>query len=60
MTKKDFELIAYAMRKARIAKGLIGGPAHQESVDLVAESLADALSETNQLFNIPRFLEACK
>jgi hypothetical protein len=50
MTRRDFELIAGALRNA----GSLGVTRH------VAEALADALATSNARFDRERFLEACK
>jgi len=69
MTRKDFELIARAVRDARpIAKldsltsqaarnGVIGA---NSALDQVARNLADELKATNPRFDAARFIEACK
>jgi hypothetical protein len=68
MTRKDFELIARAVRDARpIAKlesltsqaarnGVIGA---NSALDQVARNLADELQSTNPRFDRARFIEAC-
>jgi hypothetical protein len=49
MTRRDFELIARAVRSAAVV-GRVG---------FVARPLADALASTNPRFDRGRFLEAC-
>ena len=48
MTRKDYELIASAVRDAK---------AYGEPVE---KMLADRLAGANPRFNRPRFIEACK
>ena len=50
MTKKDFELIAKAIK---------GSPLARYSQAAIAYDMAEALAETYPRFNIERFLEAC-
>lgn len=56
MTKKDFELIAGAMRKERTPFNI---KHHKYALDNMALTLADALATTNPQFDRARFLQAC-
>lgn len=64
MTKKDFELIARALRAARATEALTNVQLYNEGwtngVDAAASELADALATTNPRFDRARFLEACR
>lgn len=59
MTKKDFELIAAAIKRAREPHAL----KHLETVETVldglARDLAGELRQTNPKFDAVRFLRAC-
>lgn len=52
MTRKDFQLIADVLRRARIADPAL--------VDTLAVMFADALATTNPGFNRERFLKAVR
>lgn len=65
MTKKETDLIAYAMRTAR---DLLLDPlgeedrrfgAYSHALDIAAEALAEELATTNSRFDRQRFLVAC-
>ena len=56
MTRKDFELIANALRIARQANQQ---PAHGLGIDDAAFILARDLATTNPNFDRARFLKAC-
>ena len=65
MTRKEFELIAAALRDARPPRALRDA-AHAASIvaagkaiDDVARELATRLAATNPRFNRARFLDAC-
>jgi len=58
MTRKDYELIAAAVRDAR--DDLAASPRTSGVVDLVAGHLATALRGTNPRFDSVRFLRATK
>jgi hypothetical protein len=55
MTRKDYQLIANAINE------LVSdfGKGETVAISLVADTLADALTATNPLFNRARFLTAC-
>lgn len=62
MTKKDFELIANAMRQSRMhwIKGVAADfDSFRQGIDGAASELAHALAATNPRFDRARFLEAC-
>jgi hypothetical protein len=61
VTKKDFELIAAALKAARVTDGgVIAGKAiYNNGVDNAAHRIADALATTNPRFDRVRFLAAC-
>ena len=56
MTRKDFELIASAIKDSRTN---YSRPNHNKAVNEVAYNMADALAETNSKFDHRRFLTAC-
>ncbi len=61
MTRKDYELIAAALRKAQPA---LRGPlaedvARQGAWSATVERLADALAAENPRFDANRFIDAC-
>lgn len=57
MTRKDFQLIADAIREARTnAKG---DPYMLHGVDLASHALTNALASSNARFDANRFLAAC-
>lgn len=58
MTKKDYVLIAKALRGARTALPSERPDAVQQSED-DAHSIADALAQDNPRFDRDRFLAAC-
>jgi len=60
MTKKDFELIAQAVREAREGLGHDGkAGADAFTLNRVSDRLCRALSATNGRFDRDRFLRAC-
>ena len=61
MTRKDFELIATAVRKQRDYYIAAFSADHQtvEAADDIAHSIAHELAETNPLFDAERFLTDC-
>jgi hypothetical protein len=61
MTKKDYELIAAAMYRARPIATLVPAelPILRQQFTLDCEAIAGALSAQNPLFNRARFLAAC-
>lgn len=62
MTKKDFELIAGAVRQSRlVGLNIAESTAHRfsEQRACTARRLADALATTNPRFDRARFLAAC-
>lgn len=56
MTRKDYELIAKAIKTAREYEPM-GTP--EATLSLVEDILADVLATTNPLFNRVKFLTAC-
>jgi hypothetical protein len=61
MTKKDFILIAAALKSARVNNSL-NNPnkaLYNNGVDNATSFMADALATTNPLFDRARFLAAC-
>jgi len=59
MTKKDFEMIARVFRdKGSGAPGYVSTALETRIVD--AESMANALAQTNSRFDRVRFLKACE
>ena len=58
MTRKDFELIARAIRLTRLEIGHIS-PEQNYALDLAAINLGDALRGTNPRFDLERFTSAC-
>lgn len=59
MTRRDFELIAAAVKKAYESNQERGRQGEAEGAFDVAVSLADALVASNPRFNRERFLKAC-
>lgn len=59
MTRKDFELIASAVKKAYEGNQERGRQGEAEGAFDAAVSLADALATSNPLFDRERFLRAC-
>lgn len=64
MTRKDYQLIAEAIREARsISPGaVVVAPStryHDDGVDTAARYLASALERDNPRFDRARFLKAC-
>lgn len=64
MTKKDYELIAKAVLRARmneLASDMQpeGWPASAGNTDYLAETLATDLEQANTKFNRSKFLKAC-
>lgn len=62
MTRKDFELIAKAVRESNLEDDSLGDdPNYSDrgSKKNVAWILADALAETNPRFDRERFVRAC-
>ena len=65
MTRKDFQLIADALKNARANEIQMGAEAeHLVLIDItlssVAQQLANLLKETNPRFDTNRFLDACE
>jgi hypothetical protein len=66
MTRKDYELIAGAMRAANVYFSSAMMPSADESemkraaINYAANQLADRLAEDNPRFDRARFIEACK
>lgn len=58
MTKKDYELIARALKRAH--ENVNGGQTVEDGAKLAAEYLADALAQDNPRFDRERFLTACE
>lgn len=58
MTRKDFQLIAGALRVAR--ESVSGNKDAETAIDLVTEILAQRLAPTNSAFNRARFLIASR
>jgi hypothetical protein len=62
MTKKDFELIARALKEARM-HWVIGEASDADSfrkgIEAAATELANSLRSTNPRFDAARFLAAC-
>ena len=61
MTRKDYELIAAALRssRGRIGDDLGHNPEQSRGVRRAAAHLADALAQDNPRFDAQRFLTAC-
>jgi hypothetical protein len=63
MTRKDFELIAKALRDARPIRpansGHVGVDGAHTGIDNTAHELARALQATNPRFDMARFIAAC-
>ena len=61
MTKKDFELIARALRAARVPNsiGNANKALYNNGVDNAVIIMADALATTNPRFDREQFLTAC-
>ncbi len=60
MAKKDFELIAVAIRASRRPEGIrVELSDHNRGTEWVARNLADALAATNPGFDRAKFLAAC-
>ena len=55
MTRKDFELIAKAIKES----ALVAGPRGKEQLEATAVNVAYALMSTNERFDHDRFLAAC-
>lgn len=59
MTRKDYVLIAAALKLARV-RGDYAHDSHMlAGVDRAAEKVADALADDNRAFDRARFLQAC-
>ncbi len=56
MTKKDYKLIAEALKEAREESNPLEG---RSGVTLAAQKLANVLRADNPRFDYKRFLEAC-
>jgi hypothetical protein len=59
MTRKDFELIAAAVKATRLSYAPHWDPNLFRACDDHAKRLADALATTNAHFDRARFLTAC-
>ena len=59
MTKKDFILLAAALKQARPAGYTASTRGAGETWLTTCESIADACATTNPLFDRPKFLDAC-
>lgn len=61
MTKKDFELIAAALRSARVGDNdtIAAKAVYNNGIDNASHRMADALAKTNPRFDRERFLIAC-
>ena len=59
MTRRDYVLIAAAMRHALESAGPLAGRAFTVAHRITAGHLADALERENPNFDRARFLEAC-
>ena len=65
MTRKDFQLIADAIKNTRLNEIQMGAQdEHLVLIDItlssVAQQLANLLKETNPRFDTNRFLDACE
>lgn len=61
MTRKDYVILAKALRNARPATFSDGAKSHEYTVWLAAAcSVADALMADNNRFDSDRFLNACE
>lgn len=58
MTKKDFELVAAAIRESRRLAGS-GNLDRQNTIDQTVEELATKFSNENPRFDRERFIKAC-
>lgn len=59
MTRKDYELIAAAIKRAHDTSHSAAGCDGTAIVEDLAEDLAGELEATNPRFDAARFLEAC-
>lgn len=61
MTRKDYELIAAALRMSRVGNlaGNENRALYNNGVDNAATNVADALASDNPRFDRERFLSAC-
>jgi len=59
MTKKEFELIAHAIRVARIDGSQQSADA-QNAIHFLSRIMAQLLKQTNDRFDVDRFLEATR
>ncbi len=61
MSRKDFELIARAIKELRLDLGssFTGGDLNKQVADRVAERIATALVGHSSTFDKGRFLKAC-
>lgn len=57
MTKKDYEVIAAAIRQSRLD---VRNDEVSYVIDTVVERLATVLKATNEKFNIKKFYDACE
>ena len=57
MTRKDYELIADAIRTARERYAY---PPEGKAIEILISELALALNAENQLFDAYRFIKACR
>lgn len=58
MTKKDYELIAYALKNSYLGT-LIYPKSLQGFYEVLVERLCDSLKEENPRFDVKKFWEAC-
>lgn len=59
MTKKDYELIAYAIKEVKTRHYFLADPIAQDAIKKVAENIAQALMHDNPRFIYDKFIEAC-
>jgi hypothetical protein len=59
MTKKDYILLARALKDARTHADVEGGDMRTPTVDETSGFIADALQRDNPRFDRDRFLTAC-
>lgn len=59
MTKKDYELIAYAVKQALTLAYTDGSQHHFDGAKMVAHQIAHCLESENERFNYDKFIKAC-
>lgn len=67
MTKKDYELIAKALKGARVYDGQVSmtpeqvgtAKTHNRAIETAARHIGNELAKQNERFDFVRFLKAC-